>query len=373
MTAYRLVDDGSLEVTVADLGATITRVRVPDPAGGWRDVALGFDNEATYLDAGNPYLGATVGRYANRIAGARVVLDGTAYRLDRNEPGACLHGGAGGFHTKTWECIDVDTSSVTFELVSPDGDQGFPGRLTARARYAVTGDRLTVLLTATTDALTVVNLTNHLYVHLGDHGDSVADHVLQVPAVTYLPVDLAGIPLGYTQMVEGTPLDLREGRCLDLLDDSHPDLARSEGLDLSFLLGGLSFLPGGRGIRLAARLEHPASGRFVEVHTNQPALHVYTLNDVTGVPALRDGRPARAHGGVALEAQIPPDAPNQPGLPSPVLRPGELYSSVTTWWFGQTGTTRERLMTSDGVLARRRPGQRRLPAAPCGTRWHSSR
>lgn len=97
MTAYRLVDDGSLEVTVADLGATITRVRVPDPAGGWRDVALGFDNEATYLDAGNPYLGATVGRYANRIAGARVVLDGTAYRLDRNEPGACLHGGAGGF------------------------------------------------------------------------------------------------------------------------------------------------------------------------------------------------------------------------------------------------------------------------------------
>lgn len=126
-------------------------------------------------------------------------------------------------------------------------------------------------------------------------------------------------------------------------------------------------------MRLAARLEHPASGRFVEVHTNQPALHVYTLNDVTGVPALRDGRPARAHGGVALEAQIPPDAPNQPGLPSPVLRPGELYSSVTTWWFGQTGTTRERLMTSDGVLARRRPGQRRLPAAPCGTRWHSSR
>ena len=329
MTAYRLVDDGSLEVTVVDVGATITRVRIPDPAGGSRDVALGFDNEATYLAPRNPYLGATVGRYANRIAGAGFTLDGTAYRLDRNEPGACLHGGAGGFHTKTWKYVESDRISVTLELVSPDGDQGFPGRLTSRATYAVTGDRLTVLLTATTDAPTVVNLTNHLYVHLGDHVDTVADHILQVPADTYLPVDLAGIPLGHTQMVEGTPLDLRRGRTLDLLDDQHPDVARSGGLDLSFLLGG-------HGMRLGARVEHPTSGRFVEVHTDQPALHVYTLNDVTGVPALRGGRAAKAHGGVALEAQIPPDAPNQPGLPSAVLRPGEFYSSVTTWRFGQT-------------------------------------
>lgn len=324
---------GGIEVTVLELGATITRVRVPTPEGRLHDVALGLDDVAGYLDPGNPYLGASVGRYANRIAGAAFVLDGTTYTLDRNESHACLHGGTGGFHRRIWSAVRATETSVHLRLLSPDGDQGFPGALTVDATFSVTADTLTIHYHAATTAPTVVNLTNHVYLNLNEPEQPVYDHVLTIPAAEFIPVDRRGIPTGREELVAGTALDLRMATSLSLLRQphEHPQLLRADGMDQSFLLEGA-------GLRPAARLEHPPSGRYVEVSTDQPSVHVYTLNTVKDVPLLRRGVQACKHGGVALETQIPPDAPNQEWLPTPVLRPGGAYTSTTAWRFGKFTT-----------------------------------
>jgi aldose 1-epimerase len=327
--AHTLRAEPGVELTVLDLGATVQRLRAPTRDRQLLDVVLGYSDVASYLSPTNPYFGATVGRYANRIADGRFTLDGKTYPLTTNEADTCLHGGTEGFHLRLWTVVDQAPDSLTLELVSPDGDQGFPGELTARAEYRVAGHTVTIELSATCDAPTVVSLTNHAYFNLGGPGSgSVEEHLLTVDADTYLPVDRRAIPLGSLDPVAGTPFDFTAPAAIGhRVRHNHPQVLRVAGIDHAFQLRG-------EGMRRAARLEHPDSGRFLEISTDQPSLHVYIGNRLDGTLTGRDGRLLRQSEGIALETQRHPDAPNQPAFPSPVLNPGETYRSTTTWRLG---------------------------------------
>lgn len=313
-----------LEVSVLTLGAALDRVLVPDPDGVVGDVHLHTaDLAVRRRRTANPYLGVTVGRVANRIAGARFPLDGRSVAVDANEGPNQLHGGPEGFHLRTWEVVDraegPDGAHVTFGLTSPDGDQGYPGTLRAEVTYRVRGPVLTIEHRATTDAPTVVSLCNHAYWNLDGEGP-VTGHRLAVAADRYLPVDRAGLPSGGLEPVAGTAFDLRRS---PLVGDV---VAATGGLDHSYAVGG----PGGEAVlRPVAWLGGPRSGRVLEVRTDRPALQVYAGAHLTA--------PFTAHQGLCLEAQAFPDTPNRPDLGSVVLRPGEVHRSTTELHFGRIG------------------------------------
>jgi aldose 1-epimerase len=322
VTAYRLTSPGGgLVLTVLDLGATVQSLR---RGAGQASIVLGYDDLAGYLSPDNDYQGAVVGRFANRIAGARFTLDGTEHRLDANDGTSCLHGGASGYDQRVWTAVDHDERSVTLQLDSPDGDQGFPGNLRVTARYEVTDASVELRLTATSDRRTVVNLTNHSYFNLAAGGSSIDDHTLEVPADHYLPVDEDSIPLGRLEDVTDTPFDLRvAARLGDRIRDPHPQVRRARGIDHSFA-------PRGTGLRPVAVLSEPTSGRRLTVLTDQPALQVYTGNFLTG--GVVSGRGLLRQGdGIALETQLHPDTPNQPDLGRATLEPGAEYRNTTVW------------------------------------------
>lgn len=319
-----------IRLEVLDLGATVRSLRLTDgPAGedGGVEVVLGHDDLDTYLMAPVEFHGAVVGRWANRIAGARFDLDGTTHALEPNEGPTCLHGGPDGFHRRTWRLAEATDDALTLELDSPDGDMGFPGRLVARVTYRVAPSQVRIELSATTDAPTVVSLTNHAYLNLAG-GGSTLGHLLTVDAGRWLPVDALLIPPG-VEPVDGTPFDLRQAtRVGDAVVADHPQVRAVGGIDHAYALDGT-------GLRRAARLEDPESGRVLEVLTDQPSLQVYTGNGLDGSRAGLGGAPNERHGGIALETQRFPDAPNQPALGAAVLRPGEEYRARTVWRFGR--------------------------------------
>ncbi len=336
VTAYRLGEPDGLVVTVLDRGATIHRLEVPGPDAHPVNLALGLAGIDDYL-ASDAYFGAVVGRYANRIAGSRFVLDGMTYRLTANDGANCLHGGTEGFDARLWDVVaapnlDAPRDRLTLRLISPDGDQGFPGRLEVLATYRVEGAVLTLDLQAVTDAPTVVNLANHVYLNLAGEGAGGIDgHTLTVAADRYLPVNESSLPWGRLDPVEGTPLDLRTPAVLgERIRNDHEQIGRMGGLDHSFHLNGAGF-------RSAATLADPVSGRSVEVLTDNPAVQVYTANFLDGAMVGTGGRRYRQGDGIALETQNHPDAPNlapdHPQLPSPVLRPGQRYAARTQWRF----------------------------------------
>ncbi len=313
-----------LRLEVLDLGATVHSLRLTDGPQEV-EVVLGYADLADHVAVPPDFHGAVVGRWANRIAFSRFTIDGTTYELDANEGTTCLHGGPDGFHRRTWSAVEAGDDHLVLELVSPDGDAGFPGRLVARATYRVAPGEVFVELTATTDAPTVVSLTNHSYLNLAG-GGSVADHRLTVDGGRWLPVDDTLVPTG-VEAVDGSPFDLRSAtRLRDVIGSPHPQVAAVGGLDHAYLLDG-------SGLRRAARLEDPSSGRSLDLLTDQPSLQVYTGNGLDGSRRGHDEVPMERHGGVALETQRPPDAPNQPALGRSVLRPGEEYRSTTLWRF----------------------------------------
>ena len=306
-----------------DLGATAHRLVITAPDGVRRDVLLGLPTPDAHL-ASTDYLGGTIGRYANRIAGGRFDLDGVAVRLAANERGNQLHGGPDGFDRCLWEVVALEESAATLELVSPDGDQGFPGEVTVRSRVEVDPIGVTIDLSARTDAVTVVNLTSHAYVNLD--GEGVVDgHTLQVLADDYTPVDAAGIPLGGHRPVADTAFDFRAARAIG-----------STGIDHNYVLRG-------SGLRVAAVLESATSGLRMELLTDQPGLQVYT-GDGLGLRAPEVAAGLRPRGGVALEPQLFPDSPNHPEFPSATLRPGEVYRSRIRWRFGAVAERRGPLL-----------------------------
>ncbi len=304
-----------IRVSLLSLGAAIHQVEVPDRTGALGPVHLELSHLEEYADpALNPHLGATVGRYANRIAGGRFTLDGREYPLDVNSGPHTLHGGHRGFDRQAWEIVDLsgdDThASVTFGLHSPDGDMGFPGAVDARVTYRVTPGRIAIEMSATCDAPTVVSLANHGYWNL-DASTSIADHRLEVMAQRRLEMDDTNIPYGVADVV-GTAYDLR------LPTQLGPVIAATGGLDDCYL-------PDGEGLRPMAGLLGATSGRVMTVSSDAPGLQVYTGNSLHA--------PFAIHQSVSLEAQRLPDAPNQPGLGPCTLRPGDVYATSTVLEF----------------------------------------
>ncbi|WP_436791545.1 aldose epimerase family protein [Yinghuangia sp. YIM S10712] len=320
---------GGLGAAVLTYGGILHSCRVPDREGVPGDVALALASVGAYAED-ESYLGALIGRYANRIAHGRFALDGTTYRLPPNEGTTTLHGGPDGFHRRVWAATgfeDGDRAGVVLRLHSPDGDMGFPGNLDVEVTYSL--DRhgtLAIAYSAETDRPTVVNLTQHAYWNLAGDG-TVDGHELTVDADLYLPVDADAIPLGPPAPTAGTPFALG-GKLADALRDPHPHITAAKGVDHCYVLRrGRAAEP-----RPVARLAEPASGRVMETWTTEPGLQVYTANHL--------GAPHGPHTAVCLETQHFPDAPNRPEYPSTVLRPGEVFRSVTQYRFGAVATTR---------------------------------
>ncbi len=316
----------ALRVRAIGYGAILTHVEIPDGAGGWVNVALGRPDEAAYR-ANNPGFGAVVGRFANRIAGARFELDGREFRLTANEGPNCLHGGLG-WARRDWRLAESRPNRATFALSSPDGEDGFPGAVEARVTYIAKGATLRVVFEGETDAPTILSPAQHAYWNLGGEGSgSALRHELQIEADAFTPVDAALLPTGELRPVAGTPFDFREPRAIG---------ARMDGPDEQLRLGlgyDHNFAPNGSGFRRAATLRDPATGRAMEVWTDRPGLQLYAGNRLDGTLAGTSGAPHARGSGIALETQAFPDAPNRPGFPSAVLRPGERFRSVTEFRF----------------------------------------
>lgn len=323
-------NDG-LRAVVADHGATVVELHVADRDGHVDDVVLGFDDVSGYTSPANPYFGATVGRVANRIAHASFVLDGHDYELAANEGPHHLHGGgAQAFSNLRWELVDHTPDQVRLRHVSPAGTEGYPGRVEVTATYQVTGDALSIVYRATTDAPTPLDLTNHAYFNLRGHGEGeVLDHELTVLADHVLEVDEALIPTGALREVAGTPLDLRTPT---VLRGPVAELAATPALGIDHHLV-LRRAPDDGRVRPVAWLSEPTTGRRLEVATDQPGLQVYTGNRLEPPIAGKAGRRYLRHGGICLEAHHLPDAVHHPGFPSIVLRPDRVYAHTTVLRF----------------------------------------
>lgn len=319
------------ELHLLTMGATVHRLVVTGGDGVRRDVSVGLPGAAELL-ASSDYLGGTIGRYANRIAGGRFDLDGARVELATHDRGNHLHGGPDGFDRRTWDVVTHEPAGVRLRLVSPDGDQGFPGEVTAEAAFSVDGNTVALELTAVTTRPTVVNLTSHAYFNLDGSG-SVDDHLLQVAASTYTPVDETGIPYGDHAPVDGTPFDLRApARIGDRVRSAHPQVVQARGLDHNLVVDGVGWRP-------VAVLSSSRSATRMELWSDQPCLQVYTGNFLDGTTVSRDGRLLRQGDGIALEPQLAPDTPNHPAWPTAILRPGEQYNSRMAWVFAATPST----------------------------------
>ncbi|HEX6590357.1 MAG TPA: aldose epimerase family protein [Longimicrobiales bacterium] len=336
--AWRLVNGAGSTLRVAGLGGAILSLEVPDRAGRLADVVLGYAAPASY--ATNPsYLGVLVGRYANRIAGARFAIDGREYRLERNSGPNQLHGGVVGFSHAAWRGEPFEERGavgVVLEYTSPDGDGGYPGSLRARATYRFTAaNELMVDFEATTDAPTHVNLTQHSYFNLAGHDDGdVLGHVLVIAADRFLAADGTMIPTGELRDVTGTPFDFRAPtRIGERIAAPDEQLRIGRGYDHCFVLADDDATLRDETLRFAARLVDPASGRALSVHTSEPGMQLYTGNWLGDGVLGKGGTSYGRRCAVALETQHFPDSPNRPEFPSTLLRPGETYRSHTVYAF----------------------------------------
>lgn len=319
---------GEVSATVLAWGATLQSLLLPDINGETADVTLGFDDLDGYL-VPSGYFGATVGRFANRIGGGRFVLDGMTYELPMNDGPNSLHGGTTGFDRQLWDVEAIDAGAVTFRLVSPHGDQGYPGNLTVDATYALDpAGVLTIDYRATTDAPTVVNITSHAYWNLAG-GGSAMDHQLTIPAERFLPVDATLIPTGERRDVTGTPFDFRAATKVGarIRNGRDDQLGHGSGYDHSWLMGDAGEP------RMVARVADPGSGRALELVSNQPGLQLYSGNFLDGSVVGKSGQRYRQGDAIALEPQRCPDTPNRPEFGSALLCPGETYRNTLIYRF----------------------------------------
>lgn len=322
---------GGLSLGAITLGGIVTRLMVPGRDGRPANVMLGFDRLIDYVER-NPHFGTIVGRYGNRIAQARFMLDGQMHQLPRNDGENCLHGGPGSFGTRLWQAEPAADGSAALLLryTAEDGEEGFPGRLQVTVRYTLGEDASwRIDYKATTDRPTVVNLTHHDYFNLAA-GGSALQHRLMLAASRYNEAGPGLIPTRVAE-VEGTPFDFRTATPIDArMRDGHPQLAMGRGYDHNWWLDA----PVDGSLRLAARLEDPASGRVLTIDTTEPAIQFYSGNFLDGTLLGGGGRRYRQGDGLCLETQHSPDSPNRPEWPSTVLRPGEVWRSSTVHRFG---------------------------------------
>lgn len=328
---FTLVNRRGMRATITNYGGIVMALHAPDREGRVEDVVLGFDALQGYFGP-HPFFGALIGRYANRIAQGRFRLDDRDYVLARNDGTNHLHGGPRGFDKVVWGAELLGTKgepALRLRHRSEDGEEGYPGTLTASVTYTVTeNDELRIDYTAVTDRATVVNLTHHSYFNLAGRGD-ILSHELFIDADRYTPVDKGLIPTGELRAVFGTPFDFREPRPIGArVLDADPQLRGAGGYDHNFVL-----VPADAGLRLAARVYEPRSGRVMEVWTTEPGLQLYTGNGLDGSLRGKNGTPIDRYAGLCLETQHFPDSPNQPSFPSTRLNPGEEYASQTIYRF----------------------------------------
>lgn len=329
-----LGNKAGIRVKIMTLGAAIQSLLVPDRTGHPGDIVLGFDSPVEYLQ--NPsYFGATVGRFANRIAKGHFTLDGKTYTLATNDHGNHLHGGLKGFDKVLWSIDSVTSASpatAVFSYTSLDGEEGYPGTLHVTATYSLDDDAtLRVEFKATTDRSTIVNISNHSYFNLSaETGASVLNHLLLVNASKYTPVDVGLIPTGELRAVQGTPFDFRKLTAIGArVRDGHDQQIRyGRGYDHNFALDGAV-----GEMRPAARIADPSSGRIMEISTSAPGLQFYSGNFLDATIAGKGGRVYREGDALVLEPQLFPDAPNQPGFPSARLDPGKTYVNTMEYRF----------------------------------------
>jgi aldose 1-epimerase len=334
----RLCGDNGFEARIISYGAAIQAILVPDRAGRLADVVLGREDLAGYL-AVRRFLGATVGRYANRIANATFELDGRRVQLPANDGVNALHGGLAGFDRKAWSITGIGEKPVPFvtlSCTSADGEEGYPGQLKTDITYSISGGmELSCAFSAVTDRPTVINLTNHSFFNLAgvEAGGGILDHEVTIMADSYLPVSPAGIPLGAPSDVAATPFDFRTPHRVGArLRDAIEQVQIRRGYDHNYCLRGGAV----REPRLAARVAEPHSGRVLELLTNQPGVQFYSGNFLDGSVTGKYGRVHRQYDALCLEPQVYPDTPNRPDFPSARLDPGQTYRHVFQYRFSTT-------------------------------------
>ena len=324
-----LINKNHMEVAISSYGGIVQKLTAPDRNGLYEDVLLGFDSIADYAEE-HPYFGAIVGRYANRIAAGRFSVDGVEYELAGNEGRNHLHGGLRGFDKVEWRETSVSDQSMTLNYRSADGEEGYPGSLSVAVTYTLTDvNELRIDYRASTDKPSPVNLTNHCYFNLaGPASESILRHQAQICASHFTPLSDGLIPTGIIEPVQSTVMDFREPITIgERIDDSVEQLLVAGGYDHNWVLDKEPDV-----LALAATVFEPVSGRFMEVETTEPGIQFYTGNGLSGISG-KHGQVYGRHSGFCLETQHFPDSPNQPGFPSTILRPGEVYSTTTVYRF----------------------------------------
>ncbi|MBP9586905.1 MAG: galactose mutarotase [Bacteroides sp.] len=328
---YTLKNKAGMEVCITNFGGRIVSVMVPDKNGEMQDVVLGFDSIADYIHIPSDF-GASIGRYANRIAQGRIVLDGDTIQLPQNNFGHCLHGGPQGWQYKVYEANPIDDTTLELTLHSPDGDENFPGNVTATVTYKLTDDNaIDIKYSATTDKKTVINMTNHSYFNLsGNPAHAATDHLLYINADSYTPVDSTFMTTGEIVTVKETPMDFTTPKTIgqDIANYDFVQLKNGNGYDHNWVLNTAGDIT-----QVAARLSSPESGIVLEMFTNEPGVQLYTGNFLDGTVAGKKGIVYNQRASVCLETQHYPDSPNKANWPSVVLEPGQTYHSECIYKF----------------------------------------
>jgi aldose 1-epimerase len=333
VAVYSLKNQKGMEVNILTYGGIISSIKVPNKAGVFEEVVLGFNNLEQYTKD-NPYFGALIGRYGNRIAKGKFTLDETEYSLAINNAPNALHGGPEGFHRVLWtveEAKSDDETTLKLMYLSKDSEEGFPGNLTVFVTYTLKNDNsLDVLYEATTDKKTVLNLTQHSYFNLSaDFTKPILDHEITIDGDKIVPINADLIPTGKLLDVLNTPFDFRKPKTIGMqIEDKNEQLEKGQGYDHCWVLNHKDI-----GSRFAASAYDGTSGRFLEVFTDQPGVQLYTGNFLDGTLPARNGGTYARRTGFCLETQHYPDSPNQKDFPTTVLNPGEIYKTKTTFKF----------------------------------------
>ena len=334
VNAFVLKNARGMSVQILDLGGVIASIKVPDSSGNFADVTTGFDYPQPYLD-GAGYMGAIVGRYANRISGGKFSIDGIDYSLAKNNGDNAIHGGLVGFDKKIWDVeflVGLHDSKLKLSTFSPDGEEGYPGRVEVSVSYTLNDqNQLTIDYSATSDKATIINLTNHAYFNLDGHqAGSILEQEVMLNANHFTPIDESSIPTGVILDVAGTPLDFRQRKAIGLdIESEDRQMTFGSGYDHNFVINHSE--PGS--VSLAAEVYSPNSGRVMKVYTDQPGVQFYTGNFLNGTLVGKEGAVYGRRSAFCLETQHFPDSPNKPMFPSTILQPGDQFASRTIFEF----------------------------------------
>jgi aldose 1-epimerase len=331
VSLFVLKNNNNFQVAITNYGGRVVSLLVPDKKGNLVDVVLGYNDLKSYQKPKEPYFGAIIGRYGNRIARGKFTLDGKTHQLEINDGVNTLHGGFNGFYAKVWDVKQLSPKSLELSYHSKDGEGGYPGNLDVKVIYTITDDNaLKIDYSAVTDKATLVNLTNHAYFNLSGAGSAtITDHVLQINADAVTPVDLTLIPTGKLMPVKGTPFDFTAAKAIGAdINAPNDQLKNGKGYDHNFVLNKSD------SNKPVASVYSPKTGIAMEVYTTEPGLQFYSGNFLTGKD--RDGKGNVVYGyrsAFCLETQHFPDSPNEPSFPSTVLKPGNKYQTSTTYRF----------------------------------------